>query len=59
MALRFVKEDKVLGGECFHDLVVRRVSVIIDLQLGCLCIFAHSRAYVLGEGDYVGKKATV
>ncbi len=33
--------------------------MVIDLQLGCLHIFAHLRAYVLGEGDYVGKKTMV
>jgi hypothetical protein len=59
MAPRFFKEGKVLGGECFYDLAARRVSVVIDLQLGCLHVFADLRAYVLGEGDYVRKKATV
>jgi hypothetical protein len=59
MAPRFVEEGEVLGGECFYDLAARRVSVVIDLQLGCLRVFAHSRAYVSGKGDYVGKKATV
>jgi hypothetical protein len=60
MAPRFVKEDKVLGSECFYNLVARRVSVVIDLQLGRLCMFTQLRACVLGkEGDYVGKTAMV
>jgi hypothetical protein len=46
-------------GECFYDLATRRVSVVINLQLACLCVFAHSRAYVSGKGDYVDKKAMV
>jgi hypothetical protein len=59
MAPRFFEEGKVLGGGCFYDLEARRVSVVIDLRLVFLCVFAHLRAYVLGEGEYVGKKATV
>jgi hypothetical protein len=59
MAPRFVKKGNVLGGECFYDLAARRVTVVINLRLGCLCIFAHSRAYVLGEVDYVSEKALV
>jgi hypothetical protein len=59
MASRFVEEGKVLGGKCFYDLAARRVSVVNNFQLGCLHTFAHSRAYALGKGDYVGKKAMV
>ncbi len=28
-------------------------------QLGCLCVFVHLRAYVMGEGDFAGEKVTV
>jgi hypothetical protein len=60
LALSLVKEDKVFCCKGLDDLVSGWVvSVVINLQLGHLHIFAHSRAYVLGKGDYVGKKATV
>ncbi len=56
---RFVKEGNILGGKCFYDLAARGLNVVINLWMGHLQLFAHSRAYVSGKGDYVGKKATV
>jgi hypothetical protein len=59
LAFRFVKENKVFSSKCFYDLAARWVSMVINLPLGCLCIFANLWANVLTEGDYIGEEAAI
>ncbi len=56
--LPIVVEDEVIGNENFDDCCTRRISVIIDLILSGLGIFAQSRPDVATESHNVKKEVT-
>ncbi len=49
-------EDEVIGNESFDDCCTRRMSVIVDLILNGLGIFAQARPNVATESHDVEKE---
>ncbi len=56
--LPLIVEDEVVGNESFDDCYIRRISVIINLILSDLGIFAQARPYVATESHDVEKEVT-
>ncbi len=56
-AFLFVVEDVVVSDEGLDDLMTRWISVVIDLILGGLGVFALTRTDVTAERHYVKEKA--
>jgi hypothetical protein len=56
--LLLIVEDEVVGNESFDDCCTRKISVIIDLILSGLGIFAPARPTVETESHDVKKETT-
>ncbi len=61
LAFCCIEKGKIICGECFNfnDLTSGKVSVTINLSLGCLGVFAHTGTNVVAESYYVQEKAVV
>ncbi len=56
--LSLIVEDEVVGNESFDDCCTRRISVIINLILSGLGIFAQARPNVATESHDIKKEVT-
>jgi hypothetical protein len=56
--LPLIVEDEVVGSESFNDCCTRRISMIIDLILSGLGIFAQARADVATKSHDIKKEVT-
>ena len=50
---RLVKEDEVVGGECFDNLVARQVNVVVHFRGCSLSILAHTWADETAQAGHV------